>query len=67
MYVTIQRRIASREIWHGIDKGIEISGFEYQDQDWPAPRRMIAVRQKVASRPQVPGKQLSLFEEDQTS
>jgi hypothetical protein len=64
MYVTVQRKIAAQKAWLGIEKGIEISEFEYQGQEWTAPRRMIAVRQKVAARPQAPGKQLSLFEED---
>jgi hypothetical protein len=64
VYITIQRKIASQKAWLSIDKGIEISEFEYQGQEWARPRRMIAVRQKVAARPQAPGKQLSLFEED---
>jgi hypothetical protein len=64
MYVTIQRKIAAQKAWLGIEKGIEIGEFEYQAQDWSQPRRMIAVRQKVATRPQAPGKQLSLFEDD---
>jgi len=38
--------------------------FEYQAQEWEKPRRMIAVRQKTATRPQATGKQLSLFEDD---
>ena len=64
MYVTIQRKIAAQKAWLNIDKGIEITEFDYQAQEWSKPRRMIAVRQKVNRRPQAPGKQLSLFEDD---
>ncbi|MDR1054911.1 MAG: hypothetical protein LBL90_03625 [Prevotellaceae bacterium] len=35
--------------------------FEYKAEDWASPRRMIAVRQKIKTRPKVTGKQLSLF------
>jgi hypothetical protein len=64
MYVTVQRKIAAQKTWPVIDEGIEVGEFEYQAQDWAEPRRMIAVRQKVADRPQAPGKQLRIFEED---
>jgi hypothetical protein len=35
--------------------------FEYKAEDWASPRRMIAVRQKIKTRPKATGKQLSLF------
>ncbi|MDR1417085.1 MAG: hypothetical protein LBJ57_06685 [Prevotellaceae bacterium] len=41
-----------------MDKGIEITEFEYQAQEWTKPRRMIAVRQKNGESPQSSGKQL---------
>jgi hypothetical protein len=63
MYVTIQRKIASRKTWLRIENGIEITEFEYQTDGWKNPRRMIAVRQKIATRPQATGKQLSLFKD----
>ena len=64
MYVTIQRKIAGLRTWLKIEDGIEIAEFEYQAQDWDVPRRMVAVRQKTATRPNAVGKQLSLFEDD---
>ena len=39
---------------------IEITEFEYQAQGWEKPRRMIAVRQKINTRLNATGKQLSL-------
>jgi hypothetical protein len=64
MYVTGQRKIAAHKTWLKIENGIEITEFEYQADDWEKPRRMIAVRQKIAIRPKATGKQLSLFEDD---
>jgi hypothetical protein len=64
MYLTIQRAIAAQKAWLKIDKGIEITEFEYTGQDWSKPRRMIAVRQKTATRPKAVGKQLRLFDDD---
>jgi len=64
MYVTIQRKIASLKTWWKIENGIEITEFDYQSEDWEQPRRMIAVRQKIDTRPKATGKQLKLFEDD---
>jgi hypothetical protein len=64
MYVTVQRKIVAQRTWLQIKEGIEIGEFEYRGQDWVKSRRMIAVRQKTAIRPQAVGKQLSLFEDD---
>ena len=64
MYITIQRKIASQRAWLKIGDGVEITEFDYQAQDWEKPRRMIAVRQQTARRPQATGKQLTLFEDD---
>ena len=64
MYVNIQRRLAGLRTWLKIENGIEIAEFEYQAQDWDTPRRMITVRQKIATKPRAVGKQLSLFEDD---
>jgi len=64
MYVTVQRKIVSSKSWLKIEDGIEITEFEYQGDDWEKPRRMIAVRQKINTRPKATGKQLSLFEDD---
>lgn len=64
MYITIQRKLNSLNTWLKIEDGIEIAEFEYQAQDWATSRRMVAVRQKIATRPKAVGKQLSLFEDD---
>jgi len=64
MYVTVQRKIVSSKSWLKIEDGIEITEFEYQGDDWEKPRRMVAVRQKINTRPKATGKQLSLFEDD---
>jgi hypothetical protein len=64
MYVSVQRKIASQSAWIKIDNGIEITEFTYQAEDRSKPRRMVAVRQKVSTRPQACGKQLSFFEDD---
>jgi hypothetical protein len=64
MYVSIQRKIAVQKAWLKIDNGIEITEFTHQEEEWSKSRRMIAVRQKVFTRTQACGKQLSLFEDD---
>ena len=64
VYVTIQRKIAAQKAWPGIERGMEITGFDCQTREWSNPCRMTAARQKVDRRPQAPGKQLSLFEDD---
>jgi hypothetical protein len=64
MYVTVQRKIAGQRTWLLIEDGIEICEFTYQAEDWTKARRMVAVRQKIATRPQAVGKQLTLFEDD---
>jgi hypothetical protein len=48
MHVTIQRKIAVQRAWLKIDRGIEITEFVYQGQEWSNSRRMIAVRREVA-------------------
>jgi len=64
MYTPVQRKIAELRSWMKIENGIEIGEFEYQPQEWSAPRRMITVRQKVADRPKAVGKQLSIFDDE---
>lgn len=44
--------------------GIELCEIHYQASSWDAPRRVIAVRQHIKTRPQAKGKSLSLFAED---
>ena len=64
MHYSIQRKIVSQKACLKIEDGIEVTEFEYQAKEWNKSRRMIAVRQKVAKRPQAVGKQLSLFDND---
>ncbi|MEO6830650.1 MAG: transposase [Chitinophagaceae bacterium] len=64
-YQPIQAIAASKDMhWLAVDKGIEISEQRYQAGTWKAPRRLIIIRQKIAERPQAPGRQLRMFAED---
>lgn len=60
----IQRLVAGGAKWLAIDEGNEIREATYESSSWTKRRRMIIVRQKISKRPTAPGKQLSLFEED---
>lgn len=61
----IQRLIDKQEAWLRVDDGIEICDKTYQANNWEQARRIVIVRQKLDEKPNVPGKQLSLFEEDE--
>ncbi len=61
----IQRLIDKQDVWMMIDQGIYICDKFYQSDSWQNPRRIVVVRQKVQEYPQAPGKQLSLFPEDE--
>lgn len=61
----IQRLIQSSTNWIILDTGIEICEQIYQSDSWKKPRRMVVVRQKIKDRPKAPGKQLSLFAEEE--
>lgn len=61
----IQRLVADANRWSSVDDGIEICERVYQADIWHKPRRIVIVRQKIADRPQAPGKQLKLFKEDE--
>ncbi len=61
----IQHLIDKTDTWIGVDDGIEICDKFYQAKNWEKHRRIVLVRQKIAQRPQAPGKMLSLFPEDE--
>ena len=61
----IQRLIHDSKSWLVLDKGIEISEQMYQSQSWEKPRRIVVVRQRIKDRPKAPGKQLTLFAEEE--
>lgn len=61
----VQRLIDARQNWILLDTGIEICEQMYQSNAWKKPRRMVIVRQRINERPQAPGKQLSLFAEEE--
>ncbi len=61
----IQRLIDKQEAWLRVDDGIEICNKTYQANNWEQARRIVIVRQKLDEKPNAPGKQLSLFEEDE--
>jgi hypothetical protein len=62
----IQRLIAGTNCWNRLDNGIEICERYYQADGWKQARRLVIVRQKIADRPQATGRQLKLFQEDET-
>ena len=61
----IQKVIHASNNWIVLDTGIEICEQIYQSDSWNKPRRMVIVRQKIKDRPQAPGKQLSLFSDEE--
>jgi hypothetical protein len=61
----IQRVIHDSTNWIVLDKGIEICEQMYQSNSWKKPRRMVIVRQRIKDRPKAPGKQLTLFCEEE--
>jgi Transposase DDE domain group 1 len=61
----IQRIIAADNSWVVLDTGIEVCEQMYQSASWQKARRLVIVRQKIKDRPQAPGKQLSLFSEEE--
>lgn len=61
----VQRIIDSSTNWILLDTGIEICEQMYQSNSWQKPRRMVIVRQRIKERPQAPGKQLTLFSEEE--
>ena len=60
-----QRLIHESKNWLVLDTGIEICEQMYQSQSWIKSRRVVIVRQRIKDRPQAPGKQLSLFMEEE--
>jgi hypothetical protein len=61
----IQRVIQASTNWIVLDAGIEICEQIYQSDSWKTSRRIVIVRQKIKDRPKAPGKQLSLFSEEE--
>ncbi len=62
----IQKLIANSTNWLLLDTGIEICEQVYQSEAWTKPRRIVIVRQRIKDRPKATGKQLKLFEEEET-
>ena len=61
----IQRIIDAKTKWIMLEKGIEIREQMYQSNSWTKARRMVIVRQQIQERPNAPGKQLSLFPDEE--
>jgi len=61
----IQRLVQSSSNWVVLDTGIEICEQNYQSDSWQDTRRIVIVRQRLKDRPKAPGKQLSLFPEEE--
>ncbi len=61
----VQRIIDKTTNWILLDTGIEICEQMYQSNAWTKARRIVIVRQRIKDRPKAPGKQLSLFSEEE--
>jgi hypothetical protein len=61
----IQRLVRSSTGWAVLDTGIEICEQMYQSESWQKTRRIVIVRQRIKDRPKAPGKQLTLFAEEE--
>jgi hypothetical protein len=65
LYHPIQRLIHDNTNWLILASGIEICEQMYQSASWEKPRRIVIVRQNIIDRPNAPGKQISLFAEEE--
>jgi hypothetical protein len=61
LYVPVKRAIVAQNHWINVEKGIWVAETQYRAQDWEKSRRMIMIRQDIASRPKATGKELNLF------
>jgi hypothetical protein len=61
----IQRLCAGVGNWVVLGNGIEICEKQHQADGWKTPRRLVVVRQQIAQRPQAPGRQITLFPEEE--
>jgi len=64
----IQQQLVSLCSWTRIEDGLEVGefSFEHKDEKWTHPRRYVAVRQHITTRPEATGKsgnQMVMFEE----
>lgn len=60
----LQHALVNQTGWLRLDEGIEVITFDYQAPCWDKPRRVVGIRQKIDTRPEAKGKQLSLFVND---
>ena len=60
----LQRKLRNQTHWHVVEEGIEVCEFLYLSNAMPHARRYVAVRQSVKTRPDAPGKNLTLFDDD---
>lgn len=61
----VQRLAAGCGPWLKLDEGVEVADAAYEGHNWAGPRRVVLVRQHVATRPAAAGKTLRLFEDDE--
>ena len=61
----LQRALVGASGWWRLDTGIDLVSFNYQPDAWEKPRRVVGIRQQIATKPDAKGKQLSLFAEDE--
>lgn len=54
----IRRAVAGLRAWAPFGPGLEVSETTYQALGWPAPRRLVVVRERLADRPDARGRRL---------
>jgi hypothetical protein len=64
LYAPVQQLIALHKTWLSLGDGIEVAESVYQSPLWNKPRRMVMVRQHIATRPKATGRSLKLFQDE---
>jgi hypothetical protein len=54
----VHRQLVGLTAWRPFGPGLEVAETSYQALRWPAARRLVAVRERIAERPEARGRQL---------
>lgn len=54
----LRRQLAGAQGWTEFAPGLEVSELRYTTYGWPAPRRVVTVRERIAERPEARGRKL---------
>ena len=54
----VHRQIVGLTGWRPFGPGLEVAETQYQGLNWPAPRRLVVVRERIADRPEARGRRL---------